>query len=183
MLLRNVLSQVFIVKCYSKSLLLRLILIALQKEPSLHPPSKLLLRNLAITDLGVGLISQPFAVIYWMSEANEHWNIRPYVFLAQFIASYILCGVSASTLTAISVDRLLALLLGLRYGQVVTLKQTYVIVIVIWVVCTVSTAIPFWNRLITFWCGIVGTSLCLVTSIFSYIYVIGRLGGPYREKL
>ena len=92
-----------------------LILIALHEESSLHPPSKLLFRSLAATDLCVGLISQPFAVIYWMSVANEHWNIRPYAFVAQLLTSYILCGVSVSTLTAISVDRLLALLLGLRY--------------------------------------------------------------------
>ena len=47
------------------------------------------------------------------------------------------CGVSVLTLTAISVDRLLALLLGLRYRQVVTLKRTYMMVITFWVMCTV----------------------------------------------
>ena len=145
-----------------------LILIALHEESSLHPPSKLLFRSLAATDLCVGLISQPFAVIYWMSVANEHWNIRPYAFVAQLITSYILCGVSVSTLTAISVDRLLALLLGLRYRHVVTLKRTYLIVIANWVVCTVFSAIQFWNRQITLWYGIALTSLCLVILIFSY---------------
>ena len=158
-----------------------LILLALQKESSLHPPSKLLLRNLATTDLFVGLISQPFAVIYWMSVANEHWNILPFAFVAQFITSYILCGVSVSTLTAISVDRLLALLLGLRYRQVVTLKRTYVIVIASWVVCTVSSAIQFWNRLITLWYGIVGISLCLAISIFSYTNIFLTLRHHQNE--
>ena len=69
-----------------------LILIALHKESSLHPPSKLLLRSLATTDLCVCLVSQPFTVIYWMSLANEHLNIRPYAFMAQIITGYILCG-------------------------------------------------------------------------------------------
>ena len=36
-----------------------LILIALRKVTSIHPPTKLLFQCLAITDLGVGLISQP----------------------------------------------------------------------------------------------------------------------------
>ena len=36
-----------------------LILVALHKESSLHPPSKLLYRCLATTDLLVGLVSQP----------------------------------------------------------------------------------------------------------------------------
>ena len=158
-----------------------LILIALHKESSLHPPSKLLLRNLATTDLCVGLISQPVAVIYWMSVANEHWNIRPYALVAQLITSYILCGVSVSTLTPISVDRLLALLLGLRYRQVVTLKRTYVIVIANWVVYTVFSAIQFWNRQITLWCASIVISLCVVISSFSYTKIFLTLRRHQNE--
>ena len=145
-----------------------LILTALHKESLLHPPSKLLLRNLVTTDLCVGLISEPLAVAYWMSVANGRWNICSPLTLASFISSYILCGVSVSTLTAISVDRLLALLLGLRYRQVVTLKRTYVIVINIWVTFIVLSAIWFWKPLIDLWCVNIVTSLCLLTSILSY---------------
>jgi len=43
-----------------------------------------------------------------------------------------LCGVSILTLTAISVDRLLALLLGLRYRHVVTLRRVRVVIICSW---------------------------------------------------
>ena len=152
-----------------------LILIALHKESSLHPPSKLLLRSLGITDLCVGLISEPLAVAYWMSVANERWNICRRLTLASFITSYTLCGVSVSTLAAISVDRLLALLLGLRYRQVVTLKRTYVIVITIWVIFTVLSAIWYWNPLIDLWYVNIVTSLCLVTSFFSYTKIFFTL--------
>ena len=48
-----------------------LILVALHKETSLHPPSKLLYRNLAITDLRVGIIAEPLALTYWTSVVNE----------------------------------------------------------------------------------------------------------------
>lgn len=41
-----------------------LILVALCKESSLHPPSKVLLRSLATTDFCVGLITEPLAVAY-----------------------------------------------------------------------------------------------------------------------
>ena len=101
-----------------------LILIALHKlVSSLHPPSKLLLHCLATTDLFVGLISQPLFIIYLMSVVNEHWEICLYAFTLAFIAGYLLGSVSFLTLTVISVDRLLALLLGLRYRHVVTLKR------------------------------------------------------------
>ena len=105
-----------------------LILAALHKESSLHPPSKLL-SSLATADLCVGLISEPLAVTFWMSVVNEHWNICYYLLLARFQTDFIFIAVSLLTLTAISVDRLLALLLGLRYRQVVTLKRTYVFII------------------------------------------------------
>ena len=36
-----------------------LILVALHRDTSLHPPSKLLFRNLAITDLLVGITAEP----------------------------------------------------------------------------------------------------------------------------
>ena len=52
-----------------------LILVALRKESSLHPPSKLLLSNLATTDLCVGLIVEPLYVTLWVTVVNEHWNV------------------------------------------------------------------------------------------------------------
>ena len=75
---------------------------------------------------------------------------------------------SVATLTAVSVDRLLALLLGLRYRQVVTLKRTYAIVITLWVLPALLSAMWFWNPSITLWYGIIGIPLCLTISIFSY---------------
>ena len=145
-----------------------LILIALHKESSLHPPSKLLLRCLTTTDLCVGLISEPLTVSYWMSIANEHWNICRYVSGASFVAASVLCAVSLMILTTISVDRLLALLLGLRYRQVVTLKRTFVIVITSWILSIVTASLWFWNPLITMWYSLIGVSMCLLISTFSY---------------
>ena len=152
-----------------------LILFALHKESSLHPPSKLLLRNLATTDLCVGLISQPFAVIYWMSVANEHWNIRPYAFVAQLITSYILCGVSVATLTAVSVDRLLALLLGIRYRQVVTFKRVLAIVICFWTLITSLAMVVVWDYRFSLHYNSTAVLLCSVTSTSCYTKIYHKL--------
>ena len=115
-----------------------LILVALRKESSLHPPSKLLYRCLATTDLLVGLVSQPLYVIYWISIVNENWNLCRYSRNATYVTIYAFCGVSLGTITAISIDRLLALLLGLRYKQTVTLKRTNIILAAIWVLSGVA---------------------------------------------
>ena len=105
-----------------------LILIALHKNSSLHPPSKLLFRCLAITDLCVAFITEPLAVCYWMSVVDERSDICRFASTSVLITGFILCSVSLLTSTAISVDRPLALMLGLQYRCVVTLKRTRVIV-------------------------------------------------------
>ena len=152
-----------------------LILIAFQKECSLHAPSKLLLRSLVTTDLCVGLITEPITVTYWMSVVNEQWNICRCALVAHFITGYILSGASLWTMTAISLDRLLALLLGLRYREVVTLKRTWAIVIILWVVSTAFSATWLWNSLITLNYAFIAILVCLVTSIFSYTKIFFTL--------
>ena len=112
----------------------------LHKETSLHAPSKLLYRNLAITDLCVGIIAEPLAVTYWTSVVKERWNICYYAYLAESLSGYTLCSVSLLTLTAISVDRPLALLLGLRYRQVVTLKRTCINAFGFWILSIVGSS-------------------------------------------
>ena len=145
-----------------------LILVALRKESSLHPPSKVLLSNLAATDLCVGLILQPLAVVFYMSAVDENWKICRYATVVVAITANILFAVSLLTLTAISVDRLLALSLGLRYRQVVTLKRAYLIVVAFWIVSTVFATMQFLNVFIILGCMIVVFVFCLVTSTFSY---------------
>ena len=145
-----------------------LILVALHKESSLHPPSKLLYRCLATTDLLVGLVNQPLYVAYWMSVVYEHWSFCRYARDATVISSYVLCGVSLMTMTAISVDRLLAMLLGLRYKEIVTLRRTYIILAIFWIVSLVSGLFFHLNYRITFWLSFTGAPLCLVISIASY---------------
>ena len=153
-----------------------LILIALHKESSLHPPSKLLLRCLATTDLCVGLITEPLFVAYLLSVANEDWNICPHLSVASVATGYTLCGVSVATLTELSIDRLLALLLGLRYRQVVTLRRTYLIVISNWIIVAVCAGVYIWSPPIAEWYGSIGIPLNIIISSFSYtkIFLILR---------
>ena len=88
------------------------------------------------------------------------------------LAAYTFCGVSLLTLAAISVDRLLALLLGLRYRQVVTVKKTYIAILAFWIVSLVgvpaSTAIREYAHY-------TGTALCLAITIVAYSKMFFRL--------
>ena len=114
-----------------------LILVALNKESPLHPASKFLYRCLATTDLLVGLAAQPLYVTYWMSMVHEHGSLCHYAAETDIITSSVLCGVSLLTMTAISVDRLLALLLGLRYKEI-ALVVCYTPFFIVGIVVTVG---------------------------------------------
>ena len=142
------------------------IIIALQKVTSIHPPSKLLLACLASTDLCVGLITQPLYIAYSMSsEYSKHCHYLRILF--NTIGS-IFCGVSLLTLTAISVDRLLALLMRLRYRFVVTLKRVWLFIAAFWFSSTAIalTVIYSFRIAVIFVCIVLLT--CIVTSTFCY---------------
>ena len=153
-----------------------LILFALHKESSLHPPSKLLYRCLSTTDLLVGLVAQPLHVIFWMSVVlTEAWSLCHYAGEAAYITGVALCGVSLLTMTAISVDRLLALLLGLRYKEIVTLKRIYIIIASFWVLCLVASLCIIFDQRITLLSILISIPLSLLISLASYTKIFRTL--------
>ena len=153
-----------------------LILVALHKVTSIHPPTKLFFRCLALTDLGVGLIAQPLHVIRIMCplvKINVHYVF--YILQVRRIVSWCLGGASILASTAISVDRLLALLLGLRYRHIVTLRRVRVVIICIWLLTASHGSIGAWRRDIAFTLASVSSIFSLVISIFCYTRIHVRL--------
>ena len=143
-----------------------LIIIALQKPSSLHPSSKLLFGCLAVTDLGVGLIAQPLRVTYLMSP--EHSKFCYYVWLLYNTLGLSLCGVSLLTLTVISIDRLLALKLGLRYRHVVTLRRVWIAIVSLWLSIIFIVVIIFYIFSISDFVVCTILLLCIMISTCSY---------------
>ena len=100
-----------------------LILVAFHKETSLNPPSKLFLQCLAFSDLCVGLVVQPLAVLALLAAVYHLWDFCRVTEQLWYSFSIVAADFSLATLSAISIDRLLALSLGIRYRQVVTMKR------------------------------------------------------------
>jgi len=145
-----------------------LILAALRKESSLNRPSKLLLQSLAATDLCAGLISGPLLATFELSLVKEHWHVCVFSGFASSITGFTFGGATLLTMTAISVDRLLALMLGLRYREVVTLTRMYVVVIAFWLGSGAVAAVQLWNFEALRWYSYLVIPLCQVTSAFCY---------------
>ena len=150
-----------------------LIIIALRKVSCLHPPSKLLLSCLACTDLCVGLVTHPLFCIFLM--APEHSRVCFFSSLLFLITGSIFCGVSSSTMTAISVDRLLALSLGLRYKQVVTMRRVKALVGTHWVLCIIIMPVLFHSYRIFLGIGSATFLLGIMISSFCYIKIYRTL--------
>ena len=150
-----------------------LILLALHKDTSLHPPSKLLFCSLAITDLCVGVVSQPIAITFVVSSLNESWNICRTAIYAAYVVNPIPCSVSLATLTAIGVDRLLALLLKLRYRQVVTVKRVRVIIVLFWPISSVLGILFVWDITVYFIASGSLIALQVIVSTYSYTRIFG----------
>ena len=152
-----------------------LILITLHKVTSIYPPTKLLFRCLAVTDHCVGLISQPlFAITALLSPISDLEFIWDMLFV---LSTIVLAAVSILTSTAISVDRLLALIMGLRYRHVVTLRRVRALMICVWILsCALAAAeIRFWEQSIIFDLFFVLIILCILASIISYTKIFLRL--------
>ena len=113
-----------------------LILIALHKVSSIYPPTKLLFRSLAVSDLCVGLFVQPIFFSRVFSFSSTMGNVV-------YFMNFWLVEVTIFTSTAISVDRLLALLLGLRYRHVVTLRRVRAVILCIWLIAAITRSLYF----------------------------------------
>ena len=147
-----------------------LILIALNKVTSICPPTKLLFRCLAVTDLCVGLITQPLFTVTLLTSFNVH----RYVSLILSVSSLVLCGLSLLISTAISVDRLLALSL-LRYRHVVTLRRVRALIISFWFLVDALVGCLFINFYISVIVYVVFMLISLLISAISYAKIYFRL--------
>ena len=149
---------------------------AIRRTPSLPKTLKTLLLSLAVSDVGVGLLVQPFytsLLIKWSQKNAPGWDTyKAYHFIAHLFSLTSFCGV-----VAVSVDRFLAIHLHLRYQELVTHKRVVAVVISIWVSSVFVSFLMFWVPrdsfpLIILSIGVAG--LILTTMAYIRIYLVVR---------
>ncbi|XP_068682748.1 melanocyte-stimulating hormone receptor-like [Montipora foliosa] len=160
-----------------------LILAALSKNCPLHAPSKLLLRSLTASDLCVGILAEPTFIAYWLSVVLKKINFCLFAHRTIYVTGNMLCAVSILTMTTIAVERLLALTLGLRYVQVVTLKRTSVLLTICWAVSIAGSTLHFVDYAVSLWYGYVACLICLVISTFCYGKIFRTLRLHHRNRV
>lgn len=148
-------------------------ILALRKT-SLSSPLKTLLLSLAVSDLGVGLLVQPLYVASFVMESEGNSSASYYFVIKSYdMIVVFLCVASFLGVTALSVDRFLAIHLHLRYQAIVTHKRVVASVVSIWVLSAVISQTALRIRQVTFLMFGTISVICLISSAFFYykIYV------------
>ena len=141
-----------------------LVIAAILKTPSLRSSSTTLLCGLAASDLLVGFVVQPLFITQKLT--GDLSQVYIYDLMAHGS-----CGVSLCTMTAISLDRFVALHYHLRYTTLVTSSRVFYALITMWLIIFLSFGILFWNKLIYHAIESIFVILCLLIAAFSYIGV------------
>ena len=140
-----------------------LILIAIWKTSALHNVTNALVFGLALSDIGVGLISQPLGIFLLINPLGK--DVVP-VF-QMFSGS--LSAISLLTITAIAVERYLALKLHLRHQELVTVKRVVYVLVLIWICSIVAASSCLWYGAILFYKAASPVIvMCLLINIFVY---------------
>ena len=149
-----------------------LVLHAVWKTPALRSPSMVLLCGLAFSDLAVGAIVQPLFIVVALAQLYPQSLGLKHFFLSVYnIFGFSLCGISLCTITAISIDRLIAVHKPLQYQNIVTIPRVRCILVVIWTSCVILASAHFWQQLIRLVAIIVVICACLCISAISHVKI------------
>ena len=171
-IINSVLNALLIPICITGNVL---VLAAVWRNPSLRTPSTILLCSLAVSDLFVGFLALPVNIAIDLTPLSR---VSSYSLLSQarFFLIIQLCGVSLETMTAISVDRYLALRYHMRYPNMMTCRRATCLAATFWCKNVIFSLLSIWKEKTIHLVAVVFIALCLIISSITYnaIYRIVR---------
>ena len=141
-----------------------LVLVAILKTPSIRSPSVIFLCSLAVSDLLVGLVAQP---VYIAAEIARTVRLSQAADTVGFAG----CGVSLATMTAITVDRFLALHYHLQYPNLMTTSRAIYTIITIWCIITLFSFSILWSLSIYYFFATFCITICLLVCLVCFIKI------------
>lgn len=117
--------------CYSTTVLNIATIYALRTTVLISKPLRILILNLAVSDLAVGILGQPLYIAYLAGEL--HLKVPDDTnFIVSSLIWNLLYLSSFCSILALHADRFAAIHMPLRYNDLVTCKRTAIAVIAIW---------------------------------------------------
>ena len=142
-----------------------LVLVAILRTPSIRSPSVIFLCNLAVSDLLVGLLVEPA----YIAEQIVRTVTEPQK--AVRTMGFAMCGVSLWTITAITVDRFLALHYHLQYPNLMTTSRAIYTIITIWCIITLFSFSILWSLSVYYFFATFCITICLLVCLVCFIKI------------
>ncbi|XP_068745252.1 adenosine receptor A3-like [Montipora capricornis] len=160
-----------------------LVLLTIRRTVTLHSPSNTLLFGLAMSDFGVGVIVQPLFFAHILGKLIRNKDCFCNTGIAIEVCANSLCIISLLTVTAVSIDRYLALKLHLRYKEIITIQRVTVVIGIIWLFGSIIGSMwlykPYWVKY-----SVSSTiSVCLVAAVFSYMQIYCVVRRHYKNDM
>ena len=147
-----------------------LVLHVARKSPTLRSPSLVLLCGLAMSDLAVGTVVQPLFIANDLIRLYSRSQRLTRLFQGVYNAfGFSLCGISLCTVTAIGVDRLIAVEKSLHYPSIVTIPRVRRVLVAIWTISFILGSAHFWQEEILLIS--LGTIICACLCISTFCHV------------
>lgn len=148
-----------------------LVLVAIWRTPSLHSSSNTLLFGLALSDLCVACVAQPVFITVQILIYNDHDYRSCTLAKAAIFMNIFFSKVALLTMTAISIDRYLAVYLHLRYREIVTKRKIKILLPALWTVGGAIAATSFLTIKILQWTLLIAETICILIAFYVWIKI------------
>ena len=156
---------------------------AIRHSTSIRLPSKLLLCSLVLTDLGVGLVVQPHFATFLITKLKGSLGIRCFFLKSTVVTGHTLGCVSLLTMTAISLDRYIALFFHLKYHEIVTTTRVCAVLAIIWSYSGFYASTHFWNKILHAAISVLTIFVCFVVMSVAYIKIYRGLRHQHGHQV
>lgn len=150
-----------------------LILKTMWQNPNLELPNHVYLISLSLADLITGLVVQPLYVMHKVAWLYDMWSLDCIPRVITELVAWISAAVSCSCIGLISIDRMLALKLHLKYQYYVTRKRAVQVTVVTWVQLIILSFSRFFmadiGPFVIF--GVIGILLGILMVFASYLQI------------
>ena len=175
---RGTMDTIYIVNCAINAIFSltgvftnALVIASIWRASSLRSPIYYLIFGLAVSDFGVGLLTQPFYVLYKMAGLYERSKLSCVAGIWFTLISNQLSGVSSLTVTVITLDRVVALYFHLRYKELLTLQRVKLALLVTWLLSASADIAWLANLKVFYFIVSVGFAIFLTTTLLAYIMI------------
>ena len=160
-----------------------LVFSAVRHSTTIRLPSKLLLCSLVLTDLGVGLVVQPQFVTFLIAKVYGLPGISCFCLTSYTSASALFTCVSMLTMTAISVDRYIALFFHLQYHEIVKTRRVCVVLAIIWSFAALLESIWYWKAVLHDALAFFVFLVCFLVICVAYIRIYRGLRHQHSHQV